>query len=240
MESNEYQNYTYSSPFFIKRWLHKKRFNDVVKMLNLSAKDALLDYGCGDGYFLEICSRFETIPANNLYGYDPAENMYKQAIEKLKGKEIAITKSIKDLNNKKFTKIVCLETCEHLTGENLTELLKNINNLLANNGEAIITVPIEIGIPALFKNSFRFLKNYHYDNLNLKNYVNSILGRPIERNINQKMEGVNYIYSHIGFDHRKFEKILTDYFEIESIRYSPINLFGSILNNAVFYKCAKK
>jgi len=231
-----YQESTYRSRSLIKRWLHQRRFDETLKTLNLKTSDLLLDYGCGDGYLLKLCSK--SISSQNLYGFEPANNMYEEAIQNV-GKKIKIVQDLKELN-KKFTKISCLETCEHLIDDDLKILLINIENLLESNGQVIISVPIEIGIPAMLKNLFRFFKNKNYDNLTFKNYINTIFGLTVPRNTNQKLSNVDYIYSHIGFDHRKFELLLNDYFRIQRKYYSPTNFFRSELNNTTYYICGKK
>ncbi len=95
-----YKEITYNSKSLIKRWLHRRRFNEVVKILNLKTSDLLLDYGCGDGYLLKLCSK--SISSQNLYGFEPANNMYEEAIQNV-GKGIKIVQDCKELN-RKFTK----------------------------------------------------------------------------------------------------------------------------------------
>jgi len=234
-----YKSETYNSKSSVKRWMHQKRFNDAFKLLNLKSSDTLLDYGCGDAHLLELC--LKSVPAKNLCGFEPAKNMYEQAISNVKEKNIRITNSINNIQEQ-FSKIACLETCEHLNSNDLQKLLTNIESLLLQNGEVLISIPVEIGIPAFFKNIFRFIYSKNDDNLNFTNCFKSLFGINIVRQTKQKLSDVNYIYSHIGFDHRKFESLLKDHFKIKKIVYSPINikLIGAALNNTIYYMCKKK
>lgn len=234
---NTYKKDTYESPFRIKRYLHQKRFIDALRVLNLKKHDLFLDYGCGDGYLLLMASKF--IPPERLFGFEPAENMFQQAIERLTGTGITVVSNLDDLTYKTFTKISCLETCEHLSDEKLDELLKNISSLLDDYGELKVSVPIEIGFPALLKNTFRFAHNRHYDNLSLGNYVKTFLGLPVARNHSQKLENVEYIFSHIGFDYRKFPSQISNYLKTESRLCSPFPFLGPMLNNTIYYTCTK-
>jgi len=235
---NTYQNSTYQSPSFIKRYLHQKRFRDIVDILKLKKFDTFLDYGCGDGYLLKLVSTI--INPRNVFGFEPAKSMYKQALENLKEEGIVVASDSNTLPYKEFTRIACLETCEHLCSDELIKLFESIDRLLVKQGKAIFSVPVEIGIPALLKNTFRFMKDRNYDNLNLKNFIKVFLGMPVKRNVNQKLSNVKYIYSHIGFDHRNFESKLSKYFSIESKQYSPVNFLGTFLNNTIFYVCLKQ
>lgn len=234
---NTYQYYTYNSPFLIKRWLHQKRIKEAIKILDLKSSDTLLDYGCGDGYLLALCLEF--LPPENLYGYEPTTNVYQQAIGKVNNKPITLVPNIYELYHKKFSKIVCLEICEHLPDKELIELLVNIEELMTNESKVVFEVPIEIGIPALIKNTFRFINWRREDNLNTKNYIKTFFGLCTSRKKDQKMANVNYVYSHIGFDHRNFELLLSNYFKIESKQFAPINFLGTLLNNVIYYICFK-
>jgi SAM-dependent methyltransferase len=230
-----YQDYTYQSPFFVKRWLHQKRYSDTRRLLNLQPHDTVLDYGCGDGYFLRVCS--EVVPAENLVGYEPDHNMYNHAVRALRTTGIQIANTLDSLKHGPFTKVVCLETAEHLVDKELNILLTNIRKLLAQNGTALISVPIETGIPALFKNTFRILKGHIPDNLTFMNFWRMVFGVSIPRSTSETLEHGQYIYSHIGFSHGRFEDQLERNFLIESKHYSPFNSFGSMVNNTIYYVC---
>ena len=238
-----YKQNTYASNSAIKRWLHKKRFNTAIKALDLKPDDTLLDYGCGDAHLLKLCANFLPAspagrPTQNLFGFEPAFSLRDEATKNVAPLDIKIVGSINGFT-KQFTKIACLETCEHLLESDLEKLFSNVQGLLAQNGTAIFSVPIEIGLPALFKNIFRFLKNKSYDNLTFKNYFRTTFGLTTPRNLSQQLDGINYIYSHIGFNHKKLEKTLKRFFKITQKTFSPVNALGSALNNTIYYTCVQ-
>ncbi|MFH0952326.1 MAG: class I SAM-dependent methyltransferase [Patescibacteria group bacterium] len=228
-----YHSYTYKDPFWFKRWLHQRRFTDALKLLDLKEVDKLLDYGCGDGYFLKVCA--DQTNNRNLYGYEPAEVMIDHARKILNNRPAEVYQSIADLPEKKFSKIACLETGEHLTDEDLGRLFQTTRALLADNGRMVISVPVETGLPALVKNGYRLLTRKKYDNLNFKNYLRSILGLAIFRPVSQIDDGVDYYFSHVGFDHRKFEKQLKQHFSVEKKQPTPVFWLRDGLNNTIYY-----
>jgi hypothetical protein len=234
---SQYRYYTYDSPFIIKRWLHKKRYSDVLHIIDPRPSDILLDYGCGDGFLLKNLSR--SLPAGRLYGYEPAEALYDEACLNLTGTGVTVSKAVDSLKKEVFTKITCLETCEHLDSYRLEAALAHITSLLALFGIAVFSVPIEIGLPALLKNTFRFFKNNEYDNLSVRKLAATVCGRPVERTTSTALSSLPYIFSHVGFDHRAFEFKLGSYLSVVSKQYSPLNLFGSMFNSTVFYVCRK-
>jgi SAM-dependent methyltransferase len=234
---SSYKDTTYNSRFFLKRWLHNRRFDEALALLDLHKSDFFLDYGCGDAHLLDLCLKL--LPPPNLYGFEPANIMYDEALNTIGEKGITLVTNISELQ-KSFTKISCLETCEHLVHDDLISLLINIRTLLAHNGRVVFSVPIEIGIPALFKNLFRFIKNRDYDNLSFIKYSRTIFCLPVPRNTDQTLGNIPYIYSHIGFNHNTFESTVKTYFTIESKHCSPIHFLGPAFNNTIYYCCRNK
>ena len=232
----DYQDFTYSSPSLIKRFLHQKRFADALMVLDLQQRDIFLDYGCGDGYLLKLATK--EIPSKSLFGYEPADEIFLQAKKIHENTGVTIVNNLGELPAMKFSKISCLETCEHLVLEDLQKLLQNVSNLLDQNGAAFFSVPVEIYLPGLGKNLYRLSKKGEYGNLNLKNILNTLFGRKAERQI-LELNGLKYIFSHIGFHYREFEKVLSQYFQIEKTIGSPAAFLPKSLNNTLYYVCRK-
>lgn len=236
-----YSDSTYASASKIKRWLHEKRFAAAIKILNIKSNDIFLDYGCGDAHLLQLCAKIW--PAQNLFGFEPAASLRDQAIKTVALLGVKLVGNLSELNlpingqRLQFTKIACLETCEHLLGADLQTLFSNVQKLLTPNGTFVVSVPIEIGLPALFKNIFRFLKNKNHDNLTFKTLFTTTFGLNTPRNLSQQLNALNYIYSHIGFNHKLFEKTLQKFFKITKKRCSPFSSLGAWINNTIYFEC---
>jgi SAM-dependent methyltransferase len=233
-----YQEYTYQSPFFVKRWLHQKRYRDSLRVLGLTRSDTLLDYGCGDAYFLRMCAR--VVPAGNLCGYEPDRGMFNEAAATVQGTGITVVNTLEALSGTVFTRVTCLETAEHMVGGELTVLLTNLHRFVAQGGRILVSVPIETGLPALCKNTFRILIGHMPDNLTAANFVKMVAGVPTQRSTPAVRAHGQYIYSHMGFNHQQFEQQLKEHLSIEDKHYSPVDFLGSGLNNIAFYTCARK
>ena len=236
--SAPYHTYTYNDPFFIKRWLHRRRFDDAIDLLDLKKDDQLLDYGCGDGYFLKVLADGKII--GSLYGFEPAGNMFEQAKKNLTGTNVELFREYQEFQNKRFDKISCLETGEHLSDQDLGILFGQIKNILAESGQVVFSVPLEIGLPALVKNIYRLPKKQHHDNLTAGNFFRSVFGLRINRRISQIDNNIDYIFSHMGFDFRDFEKILYQNFKIEKRVFKPLPFLGWVFNNTIYYSCIKR
>lgn len=229
-----YDSYTHHDTFGPKRWAHQRRFRDGLCLLHLHPHDRLLDYGCGDGYFLRLCA--EAVPDATLVGYDPLANMAGQARHALANTKIMVTESLAELPAQSFSRITCLETCEHLVPAALDQTLRDIRGLLDPRGLALFSVPVEIGPVALVKNIYRRWRRPGYENWSWRNVWRTTIGRPVAPLINHAL-GHPYIFSHIGFDHRRFAARLATDFQLEKIMFTPFPGLGYLGNPTVYYLC---
>lgn len=229
-----YRGCTYESGFYPLRWLHQKRFELALDLLGLKEGDSLLDYGCGDAQLLKLAAR--RLPAASLAGYEPAGSMREEALENLGNSGIPVHDCVSGIQ-RRFSKIVCLETCEHLSRRLLEQLFTTIAGLLDQGGLVLISVPVETGPSSLVKNAYRYLLGRKFHNLTILKIIKAALGMRMEREAEAELSGLDFIYPHIGFDHAEFGKLLEKHFAIEGKRYSPANFLGPVLNNTVYFVC---
>lgn len=235
-----YKDLTINSSSRIKRFSHKRRFDVALALLHICDNDSVLDYGAGDGYFLNILvSQNKEI---RVTGYEPVKDMYDELSNELrdglKRKDFMIANNLGELPFSPFNKICCFEVLEHLTEQNQTYALLKMKNLLVERkiggGVILISVPIELGISSLFKNIVRLLMRKAHPNTNIATIVKSVFGLKIDRPDQQ------YISSHIGFDYRQLEAtIIRNGLVIKKKYYSPFNIFRSLFNSQVFYLVEK-
>ena len=226
-----YAERTYDSKNFLVRFAHRKRFNNSLKSINFSETKRILDYGCGDGKFLN--SLFEITKGKEIYlvGFEPVQ-IIKNNVNFTIYNDLNEIKKI--AGNKKFNIITCFEVLEHFNEKKQTEILEQIYTLLQKDGQLIISVPIETGIPALIKNVFRKFNYPKAENYKFKNIFKSFLGLPLE----EFRKSDTYL-SHTGFDYRKLEHLLKKQFILVNKKFSPVNIFGRVINSQVFFTLKK-
>jgi hypothetical protein len=125
-----------------------------------------------------------------------------------------------------------LEVLEHLRADALAGALLDLSRLLAGNGYVVVSVPIEIGLPALFKSVIRVAVDQPHRGITARNVALSVLGlaRRIPRDLDEP-----FIASHVGFDYRDvLERIREHGFGVASRRYSPFRRLGAQFNSQVF------
>lgn len=107
-----------------KYWWFKGKQEIILHLINKYKPETktILDIGCGDGYFFD---KFSGI------GIEPCHIFQKDNILNCRIENVNISD--------KFDTILCLDVLEHL--ENDTVIHRFLDNNLAENGLAIITVP---------------------------------------------------------------------------------------------------
>ena len=135
----------------------------------------------------------------------------------------------------------CLEVFEHLPPSETTDTLQTIYKLLKPKGIIVIGVPVEIGMPALYKGIFRMIRRYGAFDANLKNIFLSFCGYPPRnRPISSIAQGVRFYYPHTGFDFRNLKKIIQNYFQLQKVSTSPFKMLGTCLMPEVYFIANKK
>jgi SAM-dependent methyltransferase len=227
-----YEELTIKNRSALKRFSHHRRFLIAMDLLDVQVGERVLDYGTGDGHTLRAI--LNRNPQCEVFGYEPVPSMYEELREAFKEdplrNEIQIASELKELPKGYFDKVCCLEVMEHLTEANQREALRNIADLLRDDGKSVISVPIEVGFASLAKNAARTVLGQRDEQTDLKNIVKSLFGLPIER------ADSDYIYSHMGFYYPDFEAVVTsEGFSILVKEFSPFSMMRGFLNSQVFY-----
>jgi len=223
----EYSDYTYNSANPLAKFSHRRRFKFSSSLIGEFRFNHLLDYGAGDLQFLKSLI-LSGIKDKMLTAYEPV--MENEPVDEIE----IITDSLL-LFDKKYDLITCFEVLEHFNENGQFEILSNFLRLMEKGGHIIISVPIEIGPPSIIKN-LRRIANGDFNRTYIHNSWKSFLGKevPTVRNV----EG--YLPTHIGFNHKRLEKLMASMFEINNIYNSPFQKLPSSLNSQRFYVLSNK
>jgi SAM-dependent methyltransferase len=195
------------------------------------APRAICDFGAGNG---ELCKLL-------ALRYEPAPALLAEARENLKAvSRVEFHKDIRDLERGTLDLVLCLEVFEHFPPEETVEALGTISALLRPGGAIVVGVPVEVGLPALYKGVFRMSRRYGEFDATPKNIAASFLGRPPRnRPISEIAPGLRYHYEHLGFDFRSLRKLLGRYFESIESSASPFAALGTWLMPEVNFIASK-
>ncbi len=236
-----YAYLTTLDPNPVKRWLQRRRFADALGVLRYSRQGGrlrVLDFGAGNG---ELVFQMRNVASVDASVFEPAPFLMAEAREKLAHvNSVVFVESLDSLESEAFDYVFCLEVFEHLPEKETTAAIAEIHRLLKPGGLAVIGVPHELFLPALFKGLFRMGRRYGDFDARLRNIIAAFLGRPpSQRPAMDLYPGIPYHFHHLGFDYRALERSLRTRFQLLKKWFSPFPILGATLNSEVYFLVGK-
>lgn len=230
-----YSESTFKDPNPIKRWLQFRRLATALQLAGSESRaNVVCDFGAGNG---ELCKLLSVrTKAAEIICYEPAAVFLAEARENLEGvPRIQFTSSTEHLSSRSVDVLFCLEVLEHLQPNDLSVAIDEMARLLTEQGRLVLGVPIEVGLPALYKGAFRMTRRYGEFDANIKNVLAAAMYRPpTERPIHRLDPGVEIYPMHMGFDHRTIVSLLTKRFELIGTTSSPFPLGSALMPERYF------
>ncbi len=218
----DYDKQTVNAKNFFARYAHRSRLKisvNIIEKLFLNKKFSILDFGCGDGHFLNNLS--EKFSNCNLIGYDPYSTIVHKSFK--------LCKNLDEIKNNSLDIVCCFETLEHLDDNEFNFLINSIKNKLKNDGKFIVSVPIIGGLTLILKEINRAMMFKRKSDYSLKEiFLASFFNKSPKRAENIKT-------SHKGFNFQLLENKLKMNFNIRSKILSPFKNVPWFLNSTVFY-----
>jgi SAM-dependent methyltransferase len=227
-------------------WSHTRRFQIGLDLGQQFAGKRVLDYGSGDGTFLALLLATPSAPAMAT-GSELQKDTVEECNARLGNSKLHFIQ-VDELDQAgPFDAIFCMEVLEHVCEPDT--ILQLLEKKLAPGGKLLISVPVEIGPPVLFKQTMRTVAGWlhigDYPGIHAYNFrelVASVFAgsrQHIERPTNQTELGLVFP-DHKGFNWRRFREILKERFDIETIIGSPLTWLPLAVGSQVWFVLAKK
>lgn len=233
-------------------WSHGSRFKKACRLVAPFAGGRLLDYGCGDGTFLQMVAA--DFP--NALGVDASASQNADCASRLSGMNGLSFKLIKDLADPactgSFNLIVCMEVLEHCPSEVVDKVIGELKRAAAPGAKIVVSVPIEIGPTVVFKQALRRIAGWR----NVGDYKwtevyswgelwrsvfagkDTVLER--QRLSGEWAPGETYeFHTHRGFNWRALRQKLGQHFKIDATHFTPLNALGGMLSSQAWIVCTK-
>tara|TARA_B100000927_G_C16351171_1_gene423329 strand:+ start:35 stop:715 length:681 start_codon:yes stop_codon:yes gene_type:complete len=218
----DYDKQTVNAKNFFARYAHRSRLRiseNIIQNLFSNGKITVLDYGCGDGYFLNNLS--EKYSGHNLIGYDPYSTLIHKSFK--------LCKNLDEINKKSLDIVCCFETLEHLDDKEYNFLVNSVKDKLKAGGKFIVSVPVIGGLTLILKEINRAMIFKRKSDYSLREIIlASFFNKSPKRADNIKT-------SHKGFNFQILENKLKIKFNIRSKILSPFKYMPWYLNSTVFY-----
>jgi hypothetical protein len=238
-----YADITINDKSRIKSWLHRKRYMQAlyaVREVPFNFSGSILDFGGGSGEFCKYI--LKALPDSMPVLYEPTPSLRQEASVNLgKFSQIKIIADLRDSPYPVYDVIFCMEVFEHMVEEQYSVLFEQFLNLMDKNSLLVMSIPVEIYLPALAKGVFRMFRRYGSFDAKLKNVLKCTFGKPPAIRPRGEIEnGLPYYYDHLGFDYRVFEGKLKKYFKITGSYGGPLTFLPACLNFEKYYLCRKQ
>jgi SAM-dependent methyltransferase len=234
------------------RWSHGSRFNLARALVEPYAGKRLLDYGCGDGTFLALVQDlFPEALGVDADGDQIADCALRFA--SVPGISFLIAERLSaPAHRGRYDIAVCMEVLEHCPDDIQPIVLDQLREVVSPGGTLIVSVPIEIGLPLVAKQTARALiaigglkeystrERYSAAELSRMLFAGAATAFPRDEYVGTAGGGRSTRYTgHKGFNWRALERTIASRFTIERRLFSPIPVLGSLLNSQVWFVCRK-
>lgn len=236
-----YADITFHDRSPIKRWLQQRRLIDAIRLsAHLRDIRTVLDFGAGNG---EFCKRLtHAFPHARIVCYEPAADLVAEARKNTQGlRQISLVTDISAVQDASVDLLYCLEVFEHLPEREIEAAFSAIWSALRNRGIAIIGVPVEIHLPALYKGLFRMTRRFGDFDATPGRILQAALGfPPKDRPVREIALGWSYHFHHLGFDYRRFrQRLAMQRFTLLRQTTSPVATLGAWFNPEIYFMVRK-
>lgn len=221
------------SPSRLIAWAHRRRFDTALRLSKPFADKKVLDFGCGDGTFLAMLMRQSWAPASAV-GAEISEDLVDDCTQRLSNVPALTFVSTQELDDPEHAQmyegVFCMEVLEHVI--DVDSVLDQIGRLVASGGRILISVPVEIGLPLLVKQTARRVAGW----MGVGDYPGTtpytsrelcagLLAGPsqhVARPVHVGQNGEKF-HDHKGFNWKLLREKLRARFDIELTTASPLS-----------------
>lgn len=214
-------------------WIHSLRYKKVMQLIKSHPYKEIniLEIGCANAKLFELLIN-EGLHIN-YWGIELDENFYQEAktnygkysnfqIINASSANLIIYNSITQIP---FDFIICLETLEHMSAKDANSTIECVRFL--NPKFFLCSVPVELGLPILFKNLISFITGYdRHKNYSIKETIFALFGKFSEHKLDHK-----------GFDYRQIRDYLKIRFSQVKSESIPFKFLPNWLANSIFFIC---
>ncbi len=213
-------------------WSHRRRFATGLRLARRFAGQRVVDYGCGDGTFLELLMRGPAAPRAAV-GAEITDELVRDCAARLgqvPGLSFARVETLdRPEHAAAYDGVVCMEVLEHVV--RVEEVLDRLVRLLAPGGALIVSVPVETGLALPVKQTVRRIAGWRgigdypgttpYTLRELAAGVFAGRHQHIARPVHRSPDGARF-HDHKGFNWKALRHRLRHRVRVERTITSPV------------------
>ncbi len=223
-----YDDFTIHNKHKLIRWLHWKRYQAIIGLINKYHPQSLLDYGAGTGSFLLLLLDSSDPCPQILSAFEPMPVAYQELNQKVQALNLSKRIGIFDDCNKitsQYDMVCCMGVLEHLTLKRRLEVYRNVESLLVPAGLFVVQVPIMTGLGVILRQMSLFFLKGEKPELSFQEILASGLFCKVLDDDNRfSISNGREFLSHRGFDHRRLLQELCHFFSLKEKFCGPFPL----------------
>lgn len=215
-------------------WSHRRRFEVGLRLARMySANSRVLDYGCGDGSFLSMLVEGGGGAPRAAVGVELSEELVEECRRRLGGRpglDFVVAAELEEPEHRgAYDLVVCMEVLEHVV--DAAPIVARLARVLAPGGRLVVSVPVETGLPLLFKQAARRVAGWRgigdYPGTSpytLGELWAGLVAGPrqhIMRPVHTAADSTRF-HDHKGFNWMRLRETLAESFGVERVLGSPV------------------
>jgi len=209
----------------------------------------VLDYGCGDGTFLAMLCESSTRPSIAIgaeIDRSQVEDCRARLRQRSNLKFLFVDELHRSEHRHSFDVIVCTEVLEHVV--DVDPVLDHFDELLRTGGRLVISVPVEIGIPLIIKQTARSVAGWRglgdypgTSSYTLAEFCAALTAGPrrqLNRPVHRHADGTGF-HDHKGFNWMALKAAVERRLTIHDIFGSPLTWLPPHLGSQAWFVASK-
>lgn len=225
-------------------WSHGRRFDTALELARGFRGQRVLDFGSGDGTFLAMLMMSESAPREGV-GAELSASAVEDCRTRYRAERRLAFAYVDELDTAAhlhhYNAVFCMEVLEHVV--DWSPVLARLSRLLVPGGALIISVPIEIGLPVVVKQTVRRVAGWrgigHYPgttSYSWRELWSAVFAGPSQHVVRPVFHNVDGpTYDHKGFNWKVLLERLKEQFEVDRVLSSPLPALGPGLGTQVWF-----
>ncbi|WP_081603636.1 class I SAM-dependent methyltransferase [Natronorubrum tibetense] len=201
-----------------------RRFDQALEAAQSAKDETVLEIGGGTGVFLLSLSEiYSDVHFTDISREHPPFSTARRLLNLAGTTDDNVKYAVADATtlpyqSNTFDSVFVLDVLEHIPDER--NAISEIARVTAKGGRAIVSAPIEVGLPIMVREGYRLIDGNRRHTESLRELLSAAVGRPSLETNDQ----------HRGYDYRQTMKWLKEDFEKVSVEYCPWPALGSQFN----------
>jgi SAM-dependent methyltransferase len=225
-------------------WSHGRRFHTALQLARDFQGRRVLDFGSGDGTFLAMLMMSSEAPAEGV-GADLSAHAVEDCRVRYRAESRLSFAHVNQLDSAahlhRYDAVFCMEVLEHVV--DWAPVLARLSRLLARDGRLILSVPVEIGLPVVLKQTARRIAGWrgigHYPGTTSYSWaelLSAVFAGPRQHVVRPVFDNPDgQTHDHKGFNWKVLLERLKETFQVDRVLSSPVPMLGPHLGTQVWF-----